>query len=91
MHLLTFLSLQSLLECVSSDITCQIVLDFTQFASTNELPVDWLNFFFELLPANLRLKVRALFILNANALTQSFLRRCLLVSSGTKRFPRYLL
>jgi hypothetical protein len=61
---------------------CKLVLDYTGSAATAELPVDWLKYCMEFLPTDIRLKVQAVYALNTNALTQRFLRKLFLVTSG---------
>jgi hypothetical protein len=85
---LTLIVLQTLWE-YSSPIGCKFVLDYTKYNTTAELPVDWLKLCIEFIPIDLRQKIHAMYYLNANALTQRYLRKFFLVSPG-KVVSKYL-
>lgn len=80
------LSLQSLKEYLTSPIDCVFVLDYTRFKNTAELPVDWLKNGIETIPADMRGKIHAMYILNANSLTLRFFRKFFLISPGMYHF-----
>ncbi|KAF8872759.1 hypothetical protein BD779DRAFT_1679537 [Infundibulicybe gibba] len=61
----------------------EIILDCTSFTSISEVPLKWLKYCAELVPADIRSRFIATHILNPNALTQKYLRRLYNVSAGT--------
>lgn len=60
----------------------EIILDCTSFASTSEVPVQWLKFCIEIIPLDVRQRFMTTYILNPNALTQRYLRRLYNISAG---------
>ncbi|TFK24729.1 hypothetical protein FA15DRAFT_406917 [Coprinopsis marcescibilis] len=60
-----------------------IIIDCTAFSSISELPLQWLKFCAEVVPADIRLRFQTAHILNPNYLTQKYLRRLYNVSAGT--------
>ncbi|KAF9226729.1 hypothetical protein BS17DRAFT_500836 [Gyrodon lividus] len=61
----------------------EIVLDCTSFTSTSEIPVQWLKTCSQLIPVDVRQRFINGYILNANSLTQRYLRRMYNISAGT--------
>ena len=59
-----------------------IILDCTAFTSKSEVPIQWLKRCAELIPADIRARFLTTRILNANTLTQKYLRRLYNVSAG---------
>lgn len=62
--------------------TFDIILDCTSFTSISEVPLQWLKYCAELIPADIRSRFMTTHILNPNALTQKYLRRLYNVTAG---------
>ena len=50
-----------------ADRSCDIIVDMTGFASSSQLPVQWLRYVTEVVPLDVRARVRAVHFLNVNA------------------------
>ncbi|KAF8450670.1 hypothetical protein L210DRAFT_3520995 [Boletus edulis BED1] len=61
----------------------EIILDCTSFTSTSEIPVQWLKTCTQLIPVDVRQRFMNGYFLNANSLTQRYLRRVYNISAGT--------
>ncbi|KAG8218508.1 hypothetical protein J3R82DRAFT_4145 [Butyriboletus roseoflavus] len=61
----------------------EIILDCTSFTSTSEIPVQWLKTCSQLIPMDVRQRFMNGYFLNANSLTQRYLRRMYNISAGT--------
>ncbi|KAI6152285.1 hypothetical protein BKA82DRAFT_4387651 [Pisolithus tinctorius] len=61
----------------------EIILDCTSFTSTSEIPVQWMNTCSQLIPSDVRQRFTNIYVLNANSLTQRYLRRLYNISAGT--------
>ncbi|KAF8559154.1 hypothetical protein OG21DRAFT_1570167 [Imleria badia] len=61
----------------------EIILDCTSFTSTSEIPVQWLKTCSQLIPMDVRQRFMNGYFLNANSLTQRYLRRVYNISAGT--------
>ncbi|KAL4081516.1 hypothetical protein V8B97DRAFT_1923406 [Scleroderma yunnanense] len=61
----------------------EIIMDCTSFTSTSEIPVQWMNTCSQLIPFDIRERFTNVYILNANTLTQRYLRRMYNISAGT--------
>ncbi|KAI6003613.1 hypothetical protein EDD15DRAFT_2567619 [Pisolithus albus] len=61
----------------------EIILDCTSFTSTSEIPVQWMNTCSQLIPSDVRQRFTGIYVLNANSLTQRYLRRLYNISAGT--------
>ena len=59
-----------------------IILDCTSFSSKSEIPLQWLKYCAEVIPADIRARFLTTRILNANALAQKYLRRLYNISAG---------
>ena len=59
-----------------------IILDCTSFTSKSEVPLQWLKYCAEVIPADIRVRFSTARILNANSLTQKYLRRLYNISAG---------
>ena len=59
-----------------------IILDCTSFTSKSELPLQWLKYCAELVPEDICMRFSTTRILNANTLTQKYLRRLYNISAG---------
>ena len=59
-----------------------IILDCTSFTSKSEIPLQWLKYCAEVIPADIRVRFSTTRILNANILTQKYLRRLYNISAG---------
>ncbi|KAF5369620.1 hypothetical protein D9757_010458 [Collybiopsis confluens] len=64
------------------DCDVEIIVDCTDFTSMSELPLRWMKYCTELIPADIRVKLTRIHILNPNGLTQKFLRRVYNVCAG---------
>ncbi|KAF8165773.1 hypothetical protein B0H34DRAFT_794124 [Crassisporium funariophilum] len=60
-----------------------VILDCTSFTSASEVPLQWLKYCAEVVPADIRSRFSGVRILNANTLTQKYLRRLYNISAGT--------
>lgn len=60
----------------------EIIMDCTSFTSTSEIPVQWMNTCSQLVPFDIRERFTNVYILNANSLTQRYLRRMYNISAG---------
>lgn len=60
----------------------EIILDCTSFTSLSEIPVQWIKYYTELIPSDVRQRFMTTYILNPNALTQRYLRRMYNISAG---------
>jgi hypothetical protein len=59
-----------------------IILDCTYFTSKSEVPLQWLKYCAEVIPADIRGRFSTTRILNANTLAQKYLRRLYNISAG---------
>ena len=59
-----------------------IILDCTSFTSKSEVPLQWLKYCAEVIPMDIRVRFSTTRILNANTLTQKYLRRLYNISAG---------
>ena len=59
-----------------------IILDCTLFTSKSEVPLQWLKYCAEVIPADIRVRFSTTRILNANTLAQKYLRRLHNISAG---------
>ncbi|EMD40361.1 hypothetical protein CERSUDRAFT_148314 [Gelatoporia subvermispora B] len=59
-----------------------IIFDFTSFASTSQIPAQWLKFAQEVIPIDIRERFRTSRILTPNALALKYLRRMYNLASG---------
>jgi hypothetical protein len=59
-----------------------IILECTFFTSKSEVPLQWLKYCTEIIPADIRLRFSTTRILNPNTLAQKYLRRLYNVSAG---------
>ncbi|KAI9574812.1 hypothetical protein HD554DRAFT_2201766 [Boletus coccyginus] len=59
-----------------------IILDCTSFTSTSEIPIQWLKTCSQLIPMDVRQRFMNGYFLNANSLTQRYLRRVYNISAG---------
>ncbi|EFI27794.1 hypothetical protein CC1G_14717 [Coprinopsis cinerea okayama7 len=60
-----------------------VIIDCTAFSSISELPLQWLKFCAEVVPADIRARFRTAHVLNPNHLAHKYLRRLYNVSAGT--------
>ncbi|KAG6336483.1 hypothetical protein ID866_2597 [Astraeus odoratus] len=60
----------------------EIILDCTSFTTTSEIPIQWMNTCSQLIPFDIRERFTGFYILNANSLTQKYLRRMYNVSAA---------
>ncbi|KAF8806096.1 hypothetical protein BYT27DRAFT_7141632 [Phlegmacium glaucopus] len=60
-----------------------IILDCTSFTSKSEVPLQWLKYCAEVIPADILVRFSTTRILNPNTLAQKYLRRLYNVSAGT--------
>uniref|UniRef100_A0A0W0FVQ0 Ras-GAP domain-containing protein n=1 Tax=Moniliophthora roreri TaxID=221103 RepID=A0A0W0FVQ0_MONRR len=60
-----------------------VILDCTDLTGISELPLRWLKYCAELVPYDIRTRFMRTHILNANTLTQKYLRRLYNVFAGT--------
>ena len=60
----------------------EIILDCTSFTSKSEVPLQWLKYCTEVIPMDIRVRFSTTRILNANTLTQKYLRRLYNISAG---------
>jgi hypothetical protein len=65
-----------------------IILDCTSFTSKSEVPLQWLKYCAEVIPADIRERFSTTRILNANTLTQKYLRRLYNISAGESLYQR---
>ncbi|KAJ2930404.1 hypothetical protein H1R20_g6694, partial [Candolleomyces eurysporus] len=82
-QLLMYHIFKTLTQSVYVNIPFDIVVDCTGFSPISELPLHWLKYCAEVLPADLRNRFRTAHILNPNYLMQKYLRRLYNVSAGT--------
>ena len=59
-----------------------IILECTSFTSKSEVPLQWLKYCTEIIPADIRVRFSTTRILNPNTLAQKYLRRLYNVSAG---------
>jgi hypothetical protein len=59
-----------------------IIFDFTSFAGTSEIPVQWMKYCLEMIPTDLRHRFTNAYLLNPNQVAQKYLRRLYNVSAG---------
>ncbi|KAG6849386.1 hypothetical protein H0H93_008893 [Arthromyces matolae] len=83
-ELLMYHIFQTLSLSIYEDRTFDVVLDCTSFTSLSEIPVQALKYCAELVPSDILSRFRTTHILNANALTQKYLRRLYNVTAGTQ-------
>ncbi|KIJ20411.1 hypothetical protein PAXINDRAFT_166473 [Paxillus involutus ATCC 200175] len=82
-ELLMYHILKTLTSPEYEDRLYEIILDCTSFTSTSEIPVQWLKTCSQLIPVDVRQRFINGYILNANTLTQRYLRRMYNISAGT--------
>ncbi|PPR04649.1 hypothetical protein CVT24_011867 [Panaeolus cyanescens] len=61
-----------------------IILDCTAFTTASEVPLQWLKYCAEMIPADIRNRFSCARILNPNGLTQKYLRRLYNISAGSQ-------
>ena len=59
-----------------------IILDCTAFTSKSEVPIQWLKYCAEIIPADICMRFSTTRILNPNTLSQKYLRRLYNIFSG---------
>ena len=59
-----------------------IILDCTSFTSKSEVPLQWLRYCAEIIPADIRRRFSTTRILNPNTLSQKYLRRLYNIFAG---------
>jgi hypothetical protein len=60
----------------------EVILDCTSFTSLCEVPLQWVKYCAELVPADIRQNFSTTYLLNPNGLTQRYLRRLYNISAG---------
>ncbi|KAH7887502.1 hypothetical protein F5I97DRAFT_2056906 [Phlebopus sp. FC_14] len=82
-ELLMYYMLKTLCSAEYENRMFKVILDCTSFTSTSEISVQWLKTCSQLLPVDVRQRFVDGYILNANSLTQRYLRRMYNISAGT--------
>jgi hypothetical protein len=71
------------------NVKFDLIVDFTEFSSTSEIPLHWLRFCAETIPRDVWTTLLNVYALNPNDLSRRYLRRVSNVSAGVyKRIAR---
>jgi hypothetical protein len=60
----------------------EVIIDWTRFNASCELPMQWLKYCFELIPEDVRERFSKVHNLNPNQAAQKYMRRIATVFSG---------
>jgi Divergent CRAL/TRIO domain len=66
-----------------ADQPCEIIVDMTGFTSSSQLPVQWLKYVTEVVPVDIRNRIKAVHFLNVNSVAYRYLRRLHNLSAGS--------
>ncbi|KAF8577060.1 hypothetical protein K439DRAFT_586493 [Ramaria rubella] len=89
LELLLYHIYQLSLDYLSSLKDCVWVLDCTGCTTVSELLLDWLQRLIALMPSDMLQKIQTTYILNTNALAQSFFRKFFCLTSGSHFFRKF--
>lgn len=64
-----------------------IVFDWTAFAPTSQIPIHWLKFAYEIVPADIRRRFKMARMLTPNALALRYMRRLYNLTGGKYAIP----
>ncbi|KAI0089247.1 hypothetical protein BDY19DRAFT_1089227 [Irpex rosettiformis] len=68
-----------------------IIIDWTAFSQSSQIPTHWLKFAYEILPIDIRRRFRVFRNLTPNALALRYMRRLYNLTNGASLAPQYAL